>query len=65
MIKAAITSIEKMTEKMFSKYRLNEKMEKGEIEKVQEQEKEEEEYVNVDESLRDIAENMRYRNEGR
>ena len=56
MLKTAIRSIEDMAGKMLSKYR---NVGMGRIE-----EKEEEVYINVYESMNDIVENMRYRSKG-
>jgi signal transduction histidine kinase len=62
MLKTAIRSIEDMVGKMLSKYRINKNVEMGRIEEVEE--KEEEVYINVYESMKDIVENMRYRSKG-
>jgi signal transduction histidine kinase len=59
MLKSTITSIENMAGKMLSKYRLNEQIEKGKIEEVEENEQET--YICLSESLADILENARYR----
>ncbi|MDR2251476.1 MAG: GHKL domain-containing protein [Endomicrobium sp.] len=62
MLKTAIRSIEDMAGKMLSKYRINKNEEIGRREEVVE--KEEEGYINVKESMKDIVENMRYRSKG-
>ena len=59
MLKTAIRSIENMAGKMLSKYRINKNIEIGRRE-----EKEEEVYINVYESMKYIVENMRYRSKG-
>jgi len=62
MLNTAIRSIEDMAWKMLSKYRINKNEEIGRREDVVE--KEEEGYINVKESMKDIVENMRYRSKG-
>ncbi|MDR0398681.1 MAG: HAMP domain-containing histidine kinase, partial [Endomicrobium sp.] len=62
MLKTAIRSIEDMAGEMLSKYRINKNEEIGRREEVVE--KEEERYINVKESMKDIVENMRYRSKG-
>jgi signal transduction histidine kinase len=56
MLNTTIRSIEGMAGKMLSKYRLNKNEEMGR--------KEEEGYINVNESMKDIVGDMRYRSEG-